>query len=483
MNIRNKLFMISAAALLLVVMNCAKSGSSEESSSSSSSTADSCAASTDNGTATNPTNLETSLCTGSTLESVANGGTISGLKKGKCVDVAASATVTLSGTVKFCPGSIFRIGAGATIKGDKGATTTSYLVIDRGAAIKAVGTAANPITFTSSEAVSARASGDWGGIVINGKATINAGTGEADGEGDSGKYGGTVDTDNSGTLQYVRIQFGGKIFSGTNELNGIAFQGVGSGTTVDHIHVHKGKDDGMEFFGGTVNAKYIVSTANEDDQIDWTNGYRGKLQFVIAAPVGAGTDTGFEMDNNETNFTATPLANPTIYNITVVKGNDGNLAKRGMRFRRGTRATLGNAYIANKSGTAGWTNNQCITLEDADTSITLVSPGSSILIEHCSTTGFTVSAGTLTNSGGIVNQNAPATPWLNLGTTLDSQANLAADTTGSVFVKVGAPSSTPTAVSPPNDGFFDNTANFVGAVNNGANWMTTGGTWVAFPAN
>lgn len=464
-----KVLLLSAMTMLLA--NCAKSEDAAATSSSS----------TLSSTPTNPSSLETSLCTGGTLTSVANNGTITGTQTG-CVDVAAGNTAKISGTVKFPSGTIFRIGAGATIQGDTASATVSYLIIDRGAAIKAVGTAAAPITFTSDKTAGTRASGDWGGIVINGKARINAGGGEADGEGDSGKYGGLADTDNSGTLQYVRIQFGGRIFSGTNELNGIALQGVGSGTTIDHIQIHKGKDDGIEFFGGTVNVKYLVSTANEDDQVDWTNGYTGKLQFVVAAPVGAGTDTGFEMDNNETNFSATPVANPTIYNVTVVKGSDGNINKRGMRFRRGTRAKLRNAYIANVTSGSGWSNNQCITLEDTETNID-IGTGTSILIERCSTTGYTITAGTMTNAASIVVADAPGTPWLNFGTTLNSQANLAADTTGAVFVKQAGTTSAPTAVDPTLEGSFFTAGTFVGAINTGDNWQTTGGTWVAFPAN
>ena len=165
-----------------------------------------------------------------------------------------------------------------------------------------------------------------------------------------------------------------------------------------------------------------------------------------------------------------------------------------MRFRRGTKATVRNAYIADSMNAAAdcnsdadtvdsgenghhWSADQCITLEDAETSVTVENS----LIENCGATGYTVTAGTLTQAN-LTNVAAPATQWLNLGTSLNSQANLAANG-GTVFVKVAGPSSTPTAATPPNDGFFDNTANFVGAINNGANWQTTGGTWTAYPAN
>ena len=150
---------------------------------------------------------------------------------------------------------ILEIEAGTTIYGDS--ATNGTLVIARGSQIHAHGTAAAPIVMTSDQLEGERARGDWGGLIINGYAPLNIEGGEAEGEGDTGTYGGDDPTDSSGILEYVRVEFAGTEFSPDNELNGIAFQGVGSGTTVENVMVKFNKDDGLEFFGGTVEVKYV----------------------------------------------------------------------------------------------------------------------------------------------------------------------------------------------------------------------------------
>ena len=176
-------------------------------------------------------------------------------------------------------GNTLTIAAGALIKGEASTTSPGLLIITRGSKINAVGTPSNPIVFTSDR--SNPAPGDWGGIVINGKAPIQTSTGYADGEGSSGEYGGNNSADNSGTLQYVRVEYAGTIFTSENELNGIAFQGVGSGTTVDHIQIIANGDDGIEFFGGSVAVKYVVLTGNCDDSFDFDDGWTGSAQYVL----------------------------------------------------------------------------------------------------------------------------------------------------------------------------------------------------------
>ncbi len=127
----------------------------------------------------------------------------------------------------------------------------------RSGRLNAIGTPHAPIVFTSDQPVGQRGRGDWGGIIINGRAPLNFGSGEAAGEGDTGVYGGTDPNDNSGTLQYVRVEFSGVEFSPDNELNGIAFQAVGRGTVVHHVQAHMSRDDALEWFGGTVDGKYV----------------------------------------------------------------------------------------------------------------------------------------------------------------------------------------------------------------------------------
>jgi len=237
---------------------------------------------------------------------------------------------------------VLTIEPGVTIYGES--ATDGMLVIRRGAQINAVGTSSQPIVFTSDK--SSRSRGDWGGVIINGQASLNTGS-EAFGEGDTGPYGGNIDTDNSGTMRYVRIEFAGREISPDNELNGLALQGVGSGTTLDHIQIHMNKDDGIEFFGGTVEAKYLYVTGCSDDQFDWTDGWRGKGQFWVAQQYGDDADQGIEADNNGDDNSASPFSHPTIYNITLVGDKQGEESDIGMLLREGTQANIYNAIVMN----------------------------------------------------------------------------------------------------------------------------------------
>ena len=264
------------------------------------------------------------------------------------VTLEADSTWTLQGTVKFQDGTVLTIEEGVTIKGDS--SVLSYLIIDRGAKIMAIGTAAKPIVFTSDLTAGNRSSQDWGGIVINGYATINNGSGTPkvkSGEGDSGDYGGNDDTDNSGRLEYIRIEFAGKQFDDENELNGLALQGVGSGTVIENIHLHNCSDDGIEMFGGTVNLHNVISTANGDDQIDCTGGWRGDLVNAFVAPIGG--DKGLEFDGNGDDNEATPYTTVNINNI-IYLDNQNASGDDAFRFREGARVNLTHAYIAGATG-------------------------------------------------------------------------------------------------------------------------------------
>ncbi len=210
----------------------------------------------------------------------------------------------------------------------------SFLAVRRGARLYAVGTREYPILMTGSLE---SGSEEWGGLILNGYAPINRGA-TALGEADTGTYGGEDPEDSSGILQYVVVAHAGYAFDPETELNGIAFQGVGSGTTVNYIQVHKNKDDGVEFFGGTVNAKHVYLTENEDDSLDWTDGWVGKVQFVHVHKNQFSGDQGIEADNLESDNTALPRSHPVIANMTL-KGYEGN--GFGMLLRRGT---AGNFY-------------------------------------------------------------------------------------------------------------------------------------------
>lgn len=247
------------------------------------------------------------------------------------------------------------IPAGTTIFGETG---QDYLVVSRGSRLNATGTAAEPIIMTSIEDVLGTVDpindrGLWGGLVINGDAPINRcidatvtpGTAgcERSGEGSSGLYGGGNTAHNAGTLEYIQVKYAGNLINNDDELNGIAFQGVGSGTTCNHIQVHNNADDGVEFFGGNVTCTHLVLTGNGDDSLDWTDGWQGGAQRVLIQHAGGAGDQGIEADNRSGNNGATPFSDPTISNFTFV-GQDGDI---GILVREGTRGRIVNGVIVN----------------------------------------------------------------------------------------------------------------------------------------
>lgn len=245
--------------------------------------------------------------------------------------------------------TILSIEAGTTIYGES--STDGMLIVRRGSKIYAEGTAEEPIVFTSSKAEGSRARGDWGGLIINGRAPINScADGEADaceafGEGGTGFYGGTDPEDNSGVLRYIRVEFAGTLISPENELNGIAFQGVGSETEVDYVQVHMNADDGVEFFGGNVVVKHVLITGAGDDSLDWTDGWQGGAQYVILHQSDDNGDNGIEADNNGEANDAEPRSNPALANFTIIGSPESEKSDLGILLREGTAASLINVAV------------------------------------------------------------------------------------------------------------------------------------------
>ncbi|MGH9463123.1 MAG: T9SS C-terminal target domain-containing protein [Vicinamibacteria bacterium] len=250
----------------------------------------------------------------------------------------------LSGTVFVVAPARLTIQPGTTIYGE--GSTNGTLVIARGAQIVARGTADAPIVFTSDQGEGDRNRADWGGLIINGRAPINVPGGTAFGEGDTGAYGGSQANDNSGVLNYVRVEFAGTEFSPDNELNGIALQGVGRKTEIDHVQVHFNQDDCIEFFGGAADAKHVLCTGTRDDNLDWTEGWQGRLQFLVAQQKGDASDQGIEADNNAENNNLTPRSSPKIYNVTLIGApKQGTGSDIGMLLREGTAGTIRNFVV------------------------------------------------------------------------------------------------------------------------------------------
>ncbi len=273
--------------------------------------------------------------------------------------------IRLSAGGKFKISGGVHVKAGATLYIEEGVTITAiddelpdYILIEQGAKINAVGTAQHPIIMTGE----LKRAGAWGGIHICGYAHTNAGTGVLSEIGNA-PYGGTNDADNSGILKYIRLEYTGFALDEEHEANGVSFYGVGNGTTVEYLQAYRGSDDGFEFFGGSVNIKHLVATDCSDDSFDWTEGWNGKGQFLVAyqtpqSTLGYDCDCLMECDNNGKNFSATPIARPTLANVTLV-GNSSTTQARGVRLRAGTEVELYNAIITGKTN--------CITVETDET--------------------------------------------------------------------------------------------------------------------
>lgn len=263
------------------------------------------------------------------------------------------------------------IEAGTTVFGRSGG---DYLVVSRDSKIEALGSAQAPITFTSSQDINGEetGSGQWGGMVLLGNAPSNkcptlAGGAidpscslQVEGVEEGATFGGDNWEDDSGTLRYVVVKHAGFEVAPDNELNGITFGGVGSATTVEFIQVHENADDGVEFFGGAVNAKYVVLTSNKDDSVDWDNGFRGNMQYVLVKhdENGGESNRAIEADNDGSNPSKDPQSNPTIANMTII-GNSFDTADKdseGIYLREGTRAQLHNFVVTNAAG-------ECLELE------------------------------------------------------------------------------------------------------------------------
>jgi hypothetical protein len=243
----------------------------------------------------------------------------------------------LRGTVQVQDGATLTIEPGTLVLGDQ--PTQGTLLVLQGGRLVADGTAAEPIVFTSALAPGSRAKGNWGGIIINGRSNCNFPAGQCLGEGNTGAYGGNVPNDDSGILRYARIEWAGIEFSPDNELNALTLNGVGSGTVIEFVQVHGGLDDGIELFGGTVDLKYVLATDISDDSFDWSTGWQGRAQFLIAQLDPQDSDNGWEIDNNEQDFEALPRTYGRVFNFTLIgkpaRDPGSNKSTRGILFRRG----------------------------------------------------------------------------------------------------------------------------------------------------
>jgi len=378
----------------------------------------------------------------------------------------AENTYVLKGFIHVANGATLTIEPGTTVKGDFNTLGASLFIL-RGAKINAVGRADAPIVFTSSRAAGQRQPGDWGGLVIVGNATINRsgveieieGTNTASGTTSGTNYkvvysGGTTDTDNSGEMRYVRVEFAGFAPSINNELNSFTFAAVGSGTKLSFLQSLAGLDDAFEFFGGTVDATNLVSYESGDDHFDMSEGYRGRLQHIIALQTtqlaprtsagSASTDPqGIENDGCNgagcTNgFNTAPFTIPVVANFTLVGTGDiassASAGGVGMMLRRGT----GGYYV---NGVVSRWARAAFSVRDGDTYVR----AGSTAIPNLATADFALRNILLTENAAAFQTGGSATQ-----NTFDVTGNAleaATGATSALFTALPASGATPTTAT------------------------------------
>jgi hypothetical protein len=338
-------------------------------------------------------------------------------------------TYILKGLVYMVGNHTMTVEAGTTVKGSFSGSDVAALIITRGSKLVAVGTPTEPVVFTS--ASPNPQSGDWGGIVLCGKAGYNlsynginglfqieGGIDNANGDGLAGSGDAVaptpVDNDNSGTLQYVRIEYAGYAYQPDKEINSLTLACVGSGTTIDHVQTTYAKDDAFEWFGGSVNCKYLIAYKTQDDDFDTDNGFSGKVQFGLIIRDSLIADISkseaFESDNNATGTTATPKTRAIFSNITAIGpkatlANTGNsLFLAGAQIRRNSGISIFNSIIV------GWPLGVYIDATTG-TSTALNIEDSTLRLRNVTLAGNAVNLKFAGTAGTTINADAALTTW------------------------------------------------------------------------
>jgi hypothetical protein len=274
----------------------------------------------------------------------------------------ASKKYLLKGQVFVQDGVTLTIPAGTVLMGDK--ATKATLIVKPGGKINAQGTSSNPIVFTSALPAGARDKGDWGGVILLGNAQVNQISPSIEGITPVVTYGGSDNADSSGVMKYVRIEYAGIALSPNNETNSLTLGGVGSKTVLEYIQVSYGGDDGFEWFGGTVNAKHLVSFATWDDDFDCDFGFSGKVQFGLALrdPFSADQSgsNGFEVDNDATGSAATPQTSAVFSNMTIMGPKTDSSTSISGNYNQALHLRRNSAISIFNSIFAGWTKGLLI---------------------------------------------------------------------------------------------------------------------------
>jgi hypothetical protein len=369
--------------------------------------------------------------------------------------------------------------AGTVVQGDLG----SALISTRGSKLITKGTKDAPVVFTSSADAGSRTGGDWGGVVMLGAATINVDGGENRVEGieatdDRGLYGGDEDGGSCGSLKYTRIEYGGFELSIDNELNGLTLGGCGDKTSISYVQVHRGNDDGIEVFGGRPQLDHILLTGNQDDGLDSDLGNQLKAQFVVIQQDPVAADSGFEWNNQtDGNVDATPRSQPTVYNATLVGSHESAGLQNGMVLRGGTAGIIRNTIVigfpvsavdVREASTVAGTEKDPIELT-VENSIFFENGANDANFEEETTDG----AGTDDDEAFVEEDFFSDAARKNvIGE--DPDLGDAFSQTKPNFVPAANSPAKDGAATPPNDGFFDTSAKYIGAFEPGGEDWTKG---------
>lgn len=416
----------------------------------------------------------------------------------------------INGFVRVQDGGILNIEAGTVILGDF--ETKGTLIIQRGGKIYAQGTASEPIVFTSEKAPGLRTPGDWGGVVICGKAPNNVPGGNVELEGGYGAFhGGNDPNDNSGVLRYVQINFAGIPINPNEEVNSLTMGSVGNGTVIENVLCAYGLDDAFEWFGGTVNGKYLVAYRGLDDDLDVDLGYSGNVQFALCIRGASSADqsgsNGFEVDNDGSGSGNTPKTSGTFSNISIIGPKKERSTAISLQFQNAAQLRRNSELKIHNSFFTGYPNGIFIdgSGSEANATADLLKVKNSVIagVEHWGGNGYGLAGTVFTGapSNGAQHPNNPRGEALrvNSGSTFDINAwfntvaygnsNLAkwqdAGISGSIF-DLGTPSVLPqggsvllSGASFTGLGSFFEQVNFRGAF--GSTDWTQG--WVDWNAN
>ncbi len=417
------------------------------------------------------------------------------------------ARVNVSSTLTRVPGLLYRLGGRVDVGTDQGPTSTnnvvtltinpgvvvyggtgvSWLHVNRGNRISAVGTATAPIVFTSRDNVLGLSTddsiGQWGGVVLSGRAPITnciapaAAPGTAacerqvEGAVDPALYGGANSADNSGQMSFVQIRYSGFVLSGNSELQSLTTGGTGSGTVLNNIMSFNSSDDGAEFFGGSVNMKYFVSIGADDDNLDTDVGVKANFQYVLAIQRPNAGDSIVEADSDDALDANLPRQNTRVANFTFIqRNNTGNLTA--ILLRGGTDYTLVNGVIVSP-------NTSCLRISRPQTASTVADPaidevGAPIfrsVVAQCSATPFV-------GLNGVTNDQVTAI----FGSGANNNNSAFVPTLASTFINGASETAVPAFNASTLNAFFTATT-YIGAVQNAADTWYTGWTCNSSTAN